>query len=214
MLKYELRIKLMETDYEVFRDAVIPAGITFSQFAVLINCILNYKEVSRFNFSINDSLIIDEHGNIDLAKKCELKLIDANTAYIQDYLHEKDDIVYFVDGYFHQIEIKNITECEISEISHAEVKESKGVFPTIPEEPVDPEVTLAYLYCTYCCENSSACLETMGELDSSIPDNNEIKEIQDTLTHHYKYRYGSPDNSCIDNIEKNISKGLGIQACK
>ena len=178
MLKYSIKITLKNEDAfkDAYREAVVPANITFSQFATLINCLLNYKESPSFYFSINDEIVIDENGDPEWAKECDLRHADAKESFISDYCSKDDEIIYLVEAYEHVIELRDIEECETDEIVNAELTASFGIFPQIPE---DVDAMLSCILMENYYNTHPELAEEEAEFIASLTDDTSIEEIQE-----------------------------------
>ena len=207
MKKYTLKITLLETEHEIYKEAVVPAGITFSQFAVLLNCILGYEGSTGYNFAVNEEQMFTEAGDFKLADEMEITLLPGHTTFIQNYLHKEDVIIFYDNGYAHRIDILDIEDCDKSKLEYAEVTFSCGNFPV-------PDVGSIYewddiLSAYY--DADSPVHEEAAEFLSEYEDY-DILDVQEELAEQYRYTYGEPDLSCVEDIEQGIYDGNGIRA--
>ena len=207
MKKYTLKITLLETEHDIYREAVVPAGITFSQFAVLLNCIMGYEESTGYNFAVNEEQMFTEAGDFKLAGEIGFTLLPGHTTFIQNYHHKEDNILFYDNGYAHRIDILNIEDCNIRELASAEVTFSCGNFPVPGVGSIYEwdDVLSAYY------DTESPVHEEAAKFLSEYEDY-DILKVQEELAVQYRYTYGEPDLSCLEYIEQEISDGKGIRA--
>ena len=111
MKAYKVRLAIDGTYPEIWREAVIPAGITFSQLSLVLDVILGYdcrgdyfyyeilgysivvKEECEYGFEDNEYCVVkgkyDEYDG--------LSFIPSEKTIINQFMDETDEIVYTLD---------------------------------------------------------------------------------------------------------------------
>lgn len=129
MKAYQVKITVKGSHPPIWRRCIIPAGITFSQLAVLFNEIMGWKGYHLFAFQFHDLGICVEEIDDDYADMdCDLE--EATETLIDPYMEQVKWFTYcydFGDDWEHRIDIESvITDCEYT---HPVVLKAKGACP-------------------------------------------------------------------------------------
>ena len=129
MKAYQIKITVKGSHPPIWRRCIIPAGITFSQLAVLFNEIVGWKGYHLFAFQFHDLGICVEEIDEDYADM-DYDLEEATETLIDPYMEHVKWFTYcydFGDDWEHRIDIESvITDCEYT---HPVVLKAKGACP-------------------------------------------------------------------------------------
>ena len=129
MKAYQIKITVKGSHPPIWRRCIIPAGITFSQLAVLFNEIMGWKGYHLFAFQFHDLGICVEEIDEDYADM-DYDLEEATETLIDPYMEHVKWFTYcydFGDDWEHRIDIESvITDCEYT---HPVVLKAKGACP-------------------------------------------------------------------------------------
>ena len=129
MKAYQVKITVKGSHPPIWRRCIIPAGITFSQLAVLFNEIMGWKGYHLFAFQFHDLGICVEEIDEDYADM-DYDLEEATETLIDPYMEHVKWFTYcydFGDDWEHRIDIESvITDCEYT---HPVVLKAKGACP-------------------------------------------------------------------------------------
>ena len=129
MKAYQVKITVKGSHPPIWRRCIIPAGITFSQLAVLFNEIMGWKGYHLFAFQFHDLGICVEEIDEDYADM-DYNLEEATETLIDPYMEQVKWFTYcydFGDDWEHRIDIESvITDCEYM---HPVVLKAKGACP-------------------------------------------------------------------------------------
>ena len=129
MKAYQVKITVKGSHPPIWRRCIIPAGITFSQLAVLFNEIMGWKGYHLFAFQFHDLGICVEEIDEDYADM-DYDLEEATETLIDPYMEQVKWFTYcydFGDDWEHRIDIESvITDCEYT---HPVVLKAKGACP-------------------------------------------------------------------------------------
>lgn len=134
MKAYRLKISLKDIKPPVWRRIVVPAGLSFAQFTLIVNAIFEWDgyHLSEYYFHKVHELVSNDAENVDSLSDffSDTTKLDSATTLIDDYFDMMMDAVYtydFGDNWEHKIHVEEIIEDY--DKNYAQVIKFKGDAP-------------------------------------------------------------------------------------
>ena len=208
MKAYSIKMVLILTEYEVIREAVVPGGISFSQFAVILEQIIGREDEKDFSFIFDEnSTLILEKGDITMAKKLDLNVVPAQTAYINQYFDKGVTFGFSSDTYLYMVSVEDVVEVNPEEELSPVVTFASGNCPPPDMPDLDEWIELMDAY--YNAENPlhTPSLQYLAQFDDY-----NIEIVNSELKKSFFYTWGNAETGLRFEIQGKIFLGRGIMA--
>jgi hypothetical protein len=212
---FQLKIAIKNSKPPIWRRVIVPAGITFSQFSMILNEVMGWDgyHVFEFEFYHLGLRIIEDAEEFEIGYG-PYDCIEASKTYIREYLEENDWFTYIYDlgdYWSHRVTVEKVLEdCPYD---HPQVIKYKG------DCPVEDCGGISGYY---------ECLEVIR--DGNHPENNErldwmraqgypkeydIADRNRRLQETYFYKWGKGEKRYQNEIYQDIFYGKqGLNATK
>lgn len=132
MKAYQLKIAINDSKPPIWRRCIVPAGITFSQLAVILNQVMGWSgaHLSEFEFYHLELRIMDDMEEYEMDSYDKYDLAEASSTYIREYMEENDWFSYiydFGDYWKHRVTVEKILPDY--PLNHPQVIKYKGPCP-------------------------------------------------------------------------------------
>lgn len=114
MKAFQLKITIMGSEPSIWRRMIVPAGITFSQFSMILNKVMGWSGEHLFEFEFKKSrmqtCILEDAVDVDYGDN---DCVEASRTYIRQYLEEYKGFTYiydFGDDWRHQVKVEKVIE--------------------------------------------------------------------------------------------------------
>ncbi len=160
MKAYQLKISLKDIKPPIWRRIIVPAGLSFAQFTLIVNSVFEWEgyHLSDYYFGKVCEVVTNDTENNDfsLSFMDEPTVLDSATTIIDDYFDMKMDAVYtydFGDNWEHKIHVEEILDDYDKNYAQvikfkgdAPIEDCGGVWgfndnPELNSEPFDMEST-------------------------------------------------------------------------
>lgn len=113
MKAYQLKIVIKNSKPPIWRRCIVPAGITFSQMAVILNKVMGWSgyHLSEFEFYHKEIRIVEDMDEYEVIGFDKYDMAEAESTYIREYMDENDWFTYtydFGDGWEHRVTIEEV----------------------------------------------------------------------------------------------------------
>ena len=212
MKAFQLKVTIMGSEPSIWRRIIVPAGITFSQFSMILNEAMGWSGEHLFEFEFKkahmQTSILENVEEMDYGME---DCVEASKTYIREYLEEYKGFTYvydFGDDWRHQVKVEKIIEdyeynypIVLEYQENCPIEDCGGIFG----------------YYDY--------LETLNKgwesEDEEIWDEMEeqeeydIHEVNEVLKTYYFYQFGQKESRSQESIYEEIfSKECGLRAVK
>ena len=219
MKAFQLKIVINNSKPPIWRRLIVPAGITFSQFSMILNTAMGWYSEHLFDFKFENQYVriteeVDEMGIMFGRFDC----FEANKTFIREYLEENKNFIYtydFGDNWKHKVTVEKIIEDY--EHNYPQVLKYKGNCP--PED-------CGGIYGYYMLEDKLNNLKNqqtledeyedwLEEIDYLVEDEYDINKVNEVLKERFFYQWGKAEQRSQYKIYKDHERGrFGLKATK
>jgi hypothetical protein len=113
MKAYQLKIVIKNSKPSIWRRCIVPAGITFSQFSIILNKIMGWSSyhLSEFEFYHLELQLREEDEFDDFIPYGDFDLLDSSKTFINEYMEQQEWFTYtydFGDDWQHRVTVEKV----------------------------------------------------------------------------------------------------------
>ncbi|WP_411336562.1 plasmid pRiA4b ORF-3 family protein [Ruminococcus gauvreauii] len=100
MKAYQLKVAIKNSKPPIWRRVVVPAGITFSQFSIILNQTMGWSGYHLFRFEMRSSFAMIQEGDEEFTEFMlwnDEYCLDASKTYIDTLIEQEDWFTYYYD---------------------------------------------------------------------------------------------------------------------
>ncbi len=215
MKAFQLKIMIKNSKPPIWRRAIVPAGITFSQLSMILNEVMGWCGYHLFEFEFYhlELRVVEQAEEYEFSYE-PFDYIEASTTFIREYLEKNDWFTYTYDlgdDWQHRVTVEKIIEDYAYD--YPQVIKYKGDCPV-----EDCGGIYGYYDCLEIVSDSShpeyeERLEWMQS--QGYPREYDPDEVNRTLRESFFYRWGKGEKRCQSDIyEEHFSGKTGLNATK
>lgn len=113
MKAYQLKIVIKNSKPPIWRRCIVPAGITFSQLAIILNEVMGWSGSHLFEFEFDhlQLTLTEDYGFNEFVSFGDYGLLESSATYINEYMEDQDWFTYTYDlgdNWQHRVTIEQI----------------------------------------------------------------------------------------------------------